>query len=150
MMDILGIPKRMFQQFEQMSNVEKGQGVQSKPQTPTAAVDMALSAMSERIDYLAEQFNVKSLEVKDLIPLQQAMKDTQLIQPHQVRAQGLLTQLAYQHQQAGPMDVESALEKHLDHLKNKPAVLADYKEGQHVLNMVRNLASARAQSIDAA
>lgn len=149
MMDILGIPKRMFQHFDQTHQVEKSQSIQNQPQAAKAA-DMALSSMSERIDYLATQFDVKSLPVHDLIPLQQALKDTQIIQSHQVRAQGLLTQLAYQHQQTGPMDVEAALENHLSHLKDKPAVLADYKEGQHVLNMVRNLASARAQSMHAA
>lgn len=149
MMDILGIPKRMFQQFEQMTHVEKGQSIQN--QNPSVdALKTGLSSLSERIDFLAEQFNVKSLELKDLKPLQQAMTDTQLIQPHQVRAQGLLTQLAYQHQQAGPMDVENALEQHLGQLKDRPAVLADYQEGQHVLNIVRNLASARTLSKDAA
>jgi len=149
MMDILGIPKRMFQHFEQMTHVEKGQAT-STTQGLTPKVDLALTPMSERISHLASEFDVKSLEVKDLIPLQQAMKDAQLIQPHQVRAQGLLTQLAYQHQQVGPMDLESALESHLSHLKEKPAVLADYKEGQHVLNMVRNLASARRDAMHAA
>jgi len=149
MMDILGLPKRMFQHFEQMTHVEKGQATEATT-TKTLTVDFSQTPMSERIAHLANEFDVKSLEVKDLIPLQQAMKEAQLIQPHQVRAQGLLTQLAYQHQQTGPMDVESALENHLSQLREKPAVLADYKEGQHVLNMVRNLASARADSMHAA
>lgn len=149
MMDILGFPKRMMQQFEQMTHMEKATAVPSKP-IKTPAVDMALSSMSERIDYLAQQFDVKALPVQKLMPLQQSLKDTNLIQPHQVRAQGLLTQLAYQHQQAGPIDVEAALETHLSTLKNKPAVLDDYKESQHVLNIVRNLASAREQSMHAA
>ncbi|GAA6135676.1 hypothetical protein NBRC116188_24660 [Oceaniserpentilla sp. 4NH20-0058] len=148
-MDILGFPKRMMQQFEQMAHTEKASAVSNKP-IKTPAVDMALSSMSERIDYLSQQFDVKELPVQDLMPLQQSLKDALLIQPHQVRAQGLLTQLAYQHQQTGPMNVEAALETHLSTLKDKPAVLDDYKESQHMLNIIRNLASAREQSMHAA
>lgn len=140
-MDIFGLPKRMMQQFGQMTQVDKAQPVSK--QAPTNNADMALSSMSERIDYLAQTFDVKALEVKDILPLQSALTENNFIQPHQVRAQGLLTQLAYQHYQAGPMDLENALENHLAGLKEKTSVLADYKEGQHVLNVVRNLASAR-------
>jgi len=140
-MDIFGLPKRMMQQFGQMTQVDKAQPVSK--QVPTNNADMALSSMSERIDYLAQTFDVKALEVKDILPLQSALTENNFIQPHQVRAQGLLTQLAYQHYQAGPMDLENALENHLAGLKEKTSVLADYKEGQHVLNVVRNLASAR-------
>ncbi|NVK39312.1 MAG: hypothetical protein HWE18_15400 [Gammaproteobacteria bacterium] len=141
MMDIFGLPKRMMQQFGQLTQVDKAQPVSK--QAPTNNADMALSSMSERIDYLAQTFDVKALEVKDILPLQSALTENNFIQPHQVRAQGLLTQLAYQHYQAGPMDLENALENHLAGLKEKTSVLADYKEGQHVLNVVRNLASAR-------
>lgn len=140
-MDIFGLPKRMMQQFGQLTQVDKAQPVSK--QAPTNNADMALSSMSERIDYLAQTFDVKALEVKDILPLQSALTENNFIQPHQVRAQGLLTQLAYQHYQAGPMDLENALENHLAGLKEKTSVLADYKEGQHVLNVVRNLASAR-------
>ncbi len=143
-MDIFGLPKRMMQQFGQMAQVDKTQAV-AKPASAKHN-DMALSSMSERIDYLAQSFNVKALEVKDILPLQSALTENQFIQPHQVRAQGLLTQLAYQHYQSGPMDLENALENHLAGLKDKTSVLADYKEGQHVLNVVRNLASARQAS----
>lgn len=140
-MDIFGLPKRMMQQFGQMAQVDKTQTV-AQPSS-TKQNNMALSSMSERIDYLAQSFNVKALEVKDVLPLQSALTESQFIQPHQVRAQGLLTQLAYQHYQSGPMDLENALENHLAGLKDKTSVLADYKEGQHVLSVVRNLASAR-------
>lgn len=148
MMDILGLPKRMMQQFEQMTQVENAQAVTSKKET--AAPDMALSSMGERINYIAREFDVKALQMKDLLPLQTALTEHGIIQSHQVRAQGLLTQLAYQHQQTGPMDLETSLETHLEQLKGKPAVLADYQEGKHVLNVVRNLASARDQQMHAA
>ena len=148
MMDILGLPKRMMQQFGQMTQVDKTQSV-TAPKDKQGH-DMALSSMGERINYLARDFNVKALNVSDILPLQTALKDHNIIQSHQVRAQGLLTQLAYHHYEAGSMDLEKALQTHLDELKGKPAVLADYQEGKHVLNVVRNLASAREQQMHAA
>ncbi|MFT5593095.1 MAG: hypothetical protein ACI8SR_001463 [Oceanicoccus sp.] len=148
MMDILGLPKRMMQQFEQMTHVESTPTI--APKKEPASSDMALSSMGERINYIAREFDVKALEMKDILPLQTALTEYGVIQSHQVRAQGLLTQLAYQHQQTGPMNLEQSLETHLDQLKGKPAVLADYQEGKHVLNVVRNLASARDQQMHAA
>lgn len=148
MMDILGLPKRMMQQFEQMTHVESSPTI--APKKESVSTDMALSSMGERINYIAREFDVKALEMKDILPLQTALTEYGVIQSHQVRAQGLLTQLAYQHQQTGPMDLEQSLETHLDQLKGKPAVLADYQEGKHVLNVVRNLASARDQQMHAA
>lgn len=148
MMDILGLPKRMMQQFEQMTHVESAPTI--APKKESVSTDMALSSMGERINYIAREFDVKALEMKDILPLQTALTEYGVIQSHQVRAQGLLTQLAYQHQQTGPMDLEQSLETHLDQLKGKPAVLADYQEGKHVLNVVRNLASARDQQMHAA
>lgn len=148
MMDILGLPKRMMQQFEQMAQVNPSQSVAATQETKTQ--DMALSSMGERINYLAREFDVKALNVSEILPLQTALTEHNLIQSHQVRAQGLLTQLAYHHYEAGPMDLEASLKTHLDELKDKPAVLADYQEGKHVLNLVRNLASAREQQMHAA
>ena len=148
MMDILSLPRRVFQEFGQMGSeaVKK-----TAPADKTTAVKThdALSSVGERINALAEQFNVKSLPVSEIMPLQKALTDTGLVNSSQVRAQGLLTQLAYQHQKTGPMDLEGALEDHLQGLKEKPAVLADYQEGRHVLNLVRNLSSAREQTTPA-
>jgi hypothetical protein len=149
-MDIMGLPKRMLGQFNQMNA--------TAPVAPSQAVDTpkekitlnALSSMSERISHIASEFNVKALEVKDIAPLQASLKDAGIIQANQVRAQGLLTQLAYKHYEAGPMDLEKALEEHVNTLKDKPAVLADHQEGKHVLNTVRNLISAREQQTHAA
>ena len=138
----------MMQQFEQMTQVDSAQTI--APKKEQVSSDMALSSMGDRINYLAREFDVKALDMKDIMPLQTALTEHGIIQSHQVRAQGLLTQLAYQHQQAGPMDLEQSLETHLDQLKGKPAVLADYQEGKHVLNVVRNLASAREQQTHAA
>jgi len=148
MMDILGLPKRMMQQFGQMTQVDQTQAVKAPQEV--SSEDMALSTMGQRINYLASEYDVKSLDVSDILPLQTALTDHDLIQSHQVRAQGLLTQLAYHHYEAGPMDLEKSLENHLEELKGKPAVLADYQEGKHVLNVVRNLASAREQQTHAA
>jgi hypothetical protein len=148
MMDILGLPKRMMQQFGQMTQVDQTQAVKAPTETKTQ--DMALSSMGDRVNYLAREFDVKALNMSDILPLQTALSDHEIIKSHQVRAQGLLTQLAYHHYEAGPMDLEKALETHLEELKGKPAVLADYQEGKHVLNVVRNLASAREQQTHAA
>ena len=148
MLDILALPKRMFHEFGQMSSeaVNKTASVDK----PNAAKQHdSLSSVGERINALAEQFNVKSLPVSEIMPLQKALTDTGLVNSTQVRAQGLLTQLAYQHQKTGPMDLEGALEDHLQGLKEKPAVLADYQEGRHVLNLVCNLSSAREQAMPA-
>ena len=148
MMDILGLPKRMMQQFGQMTQVNQTQSV--KAPNETKQPDMALSSMGDRINHLAKSFDVKALSVSEILPLQTALTDHNIIQSHQLRAQGLLTQLAYHHYEAGPMDLEKSLENHLAELKGKPAVLADYQEGKHVLNVVRNLASAREQQMHAA
>lgn len=109
-----------------------------------------ISSLSERLDKLAREFDVKSMPVSELVNLQESLRDSGFIQESQLRAQGLLPQLAYHHYQAGPMDIEVALEEHLQRLKDQPAVLADYQEGNHVLNVVRNLASARQQQTQAA
>lgn len=148
MMDILALPRRMFQEFGQMNSEAVNKTTQADKAAPAKQHD-ALSSVGERINALAEQFNVKALPVSEIMPLQKALTDTGLVNSSQVRAQGLLTQLAYQHQKTGPMDLEGALENHLQGLKEKPAVLADYQEGRHVLNLVRNLSSAREQAVPA-
>ena len=148
MMDILALPRRMFQEFGQMNSEAVNKTAQVDKSAPAKQHD-ALSSVGERINALAEQFNVKALPVSEIMPLQKALTDTGLVNSSQVRAQGLLTQLAYQHQKTGPMDLEGALEDHLQGLKEKPAVLADYQEGRHVLNLVRNLSSAREQAVPA-
>lgn len=144
MMDILGLPKRMFDQLGQM-NTQAPKAVDNDT-TVEIKNSAAMSAMGERINAVAARFDVKHLPISEVIPLQQALTDTGLVGSSQVRAQGLLTQLAYQHQKTGPMDLEQALEDHLTGLQEKPAVLADYQEGKHVLNLVRNLDSARAHA----
>ena len=48
------------------------------------------------------------------------------------------------------MNVEEAVEDHVNILKDKSAVLADHKESKQLLNTVRNLISAREQKIHAA
>jgi hypothetical protein len=149
-MDIMGLPKRMMNQFSQMNaaaTVAPAQPV--SPVKEPVTLD-SLSSMSERINHIASQFDVKALPVSDIASLQTSLKDSGLIQPTQVRAQGLLTQLAYRHYEAGPMDLEKALEEHVGSLKDKSAVLADHKEGKYMLNTVRNLMSAREQQGHAA
>ena len=147
MLDFLAMPKRMFHQLGQMNAAPQAQAVNKVDKPISIKNSDALSPMGERINAIAEQYDVKSLPIAEVMPLQQALTDTGLVRSSQVRAQGLLTQLAYQHQKTGPMDLESALEDHLQGLKEKPAVLADYQEGKHVLNLVRNLSSARSQAV---
>ncbi len=148
-MDILGLPKRMFAQFEQISGTEKADKASPVKESKTPKID-ALSPLSERLDTLARQFDLKALPVSELKDLQTSLLQTGFIGTNQVRAQGLLPQLAYHHYQAGPMNVEDALQEHLQRLTDQPAVLADFNEGKHVLNVVRNLISAREQQTQAA
>ncbi len=148
-MDILGLPKRMFAQFEQISGTEKASKVSPVNESKTPKID-ALSPLSERLDTLARQFDLKALPVSELKDLQTSLLQSGFIGTGQVRAQGLLPQLAYHHYQAGPMNVENALQEHLQRLTDQPAVLADFNEGKHVLNVVRNLISAREQQTQAA
>ncbi len=148
----MGLPKRMMNQFGQM-NKDKVDSVSNsepvKSNKPSVSLQ-SLSSMSERIDHIASEFDVKALPLSDISALQTSLTDSGLIQPTQVRAQGLLTQLAYRHYEAGPMNVEEALEDHVNTLKDKSAVLADHKESKQLLNTVRNLISAREQKIHAA
>ncbi len=148
-MDILGLPKRMLAQFEQMSATEKTSAATPIKENKAPTID-ALSPLSERLDNLARQFDLKALPVSELKNLQTSLLQSGFIGTGQVRAQGLLPQLAYHHYQAGPMDVEDALQEHLQRLTDQPAVLADFNEGKHVLNVVRNLISAREQQTQAA
>ncbi len=148
-MDILGLSKQMFQQLGKLAapdQVSKSQPVENSG----APSGQGISPLSERLDKLAREFDVKSMPVSELVNLQESLRDSGFIQESQLRAQGLLPQLAFHHYQAGPMDIETALEEHLKRLKDQPAVLADYQEGNHVLNVVRNLASARQQQTQAA
>lgn len=140
-MDIMGMSRRVFEQFGQPKT---NQAPSIKAVEPSAPAKVSANAsMSQRLDALAQQFDVKSMPVSELKHLQESLTDSGFIRETQVRAQGLLTQLAYKHYEAGPMDVEAALETHIQNLKEKPAVLADYQEGRHLLNVVRNLVSAR-------
>ncbi len=148
-MDIVGISKRMFQQLGQMNASQKTEQTNVKQDKPLAA-QHHMSPLSERLDNLARKFDLKSMPVSELKSLQSSLVESGFIDPTQVRAQGLLPQLAYHHYKAGPMDVESALEQHLTRLKDQPAVLADFHEGNHVLNVVRNLVSARQQQSEPA
>ena len=148
-MDILGLSKQMFQQLGKLTapdQVNKSQPVENND----ISSGQGISPLSERLDKLAREFDVKSMPVSELVNLQESLRDSGFIQESQLRAQGLLPQLAFHHYQAGPMDIETALEEHLSRLKDQPAVLADYQEGNHVLNVVRNLASARQQQTQAA
>lgn len=149
-MDIMGLPMRMLNQFTQMNSPSPVVESQA-PEATKKNIDInQLSSMSERIHHIANEFNVKSLPVNQVVSLQTSLKEAGIIQENQVRAQGLLTQLAYKHYEAGPMDLEQALEEHVATLKDKSAVLADHKEGKHVLNTVRNLISARDKENSAA
>ena len=149
-MDIMGLPKRMLNQFSQLNSPATITATQATAGTKEKVSLDSLSSMSERINHIASEFDVKALPISEIASLQTSLKDSGLIQPTQVRAQGLLTQLAYRHYEAGPIDLEKALEDHVGSLKDKSAVLADHKEGKHVLNTVRNLISAREQQIAAA
>jgi len=142
----MGLPKRMLNQFNQLSSAAPA--APSKPaDAPIKKMTIdSMSPMSDRINHIANEFDVKALAIQDVGALQATLKESGIIQPNQVRAQGLLTQLAYKHYESGPMDLEKALEEHISTLKDKSAVLADHKEGKHVLNMVRNLISAREQN----
>ena len=148
-MDILGLPKRMFQSLEQMSATQKTAKAKAVQESPSIQAQET-APLTERLDSLARQFDLKALPVSDLKPLQTSLMKNGFIGDNQVRAQGLLTQLAYHHYEAGPMDVEVALEAHLNRLTDQSAVLADFHEGKHVLNLVRNLVSARQQQTQAA
>ena len=149
-MDIMGLPKRMLNQFSQLNSPATITATQATADTKEKVSLDSLSSMSERINHIASEFDVKALPISEIASLQTSLKDSGLIQPTQVQAQGLLTQLAYRHYEAGPIDLEKALEDHVGSLKDKSAVLADHKEGKHVLNTVRNLISAREQQIAAA
>lgn len=143
-MDILGLSKRMFSQLGQFSADKTSAAKEKEAATGVHARDThMLSNSTERLNQLAGRYDIRALPVSDLLPLQQDLMQQGFIGQNQVRAQGLLPQLAYAHYQAGPMDVEQALQNRLDQLSEKPAVLADYQDTQHVLNVVRNLGSAR-------
>ena len=92
----MGLPKRMMNQFGQM-NKDKVDSVSNsepvKSNKPSVSLQ-SLSSMSERIDHIASEFDVKALPLSDISALQTSLTDSGLIQPTQVRAQGLLTQLA--------------------------------------------------------
>ncbi len=145
-MDILGLSRRMFDQIGQMSQNAQVRPTEATQAEPKIKPPSAMSSLSERLDHLAQQFDVKAMPVSELVALQESLTQSGFIGATQVRAQGLLPQLAFHHYQAGPMDVESALEEHIKRLKDQPAVLADYNESKHVLNVVRNLSSARTQA----
>lgn len=149
-MDIMGLSRRLFDQIGQTATSAKAQRTEKVAKEETNPGGRPSSALTERLQHVAQQFNVKSLAVSDLIPLQQELKNQGFIGESQLRAQGLLPQLAYHHYEAGPMDVEVALKEHLSRLQDKPTVLADHHEGKHMLNLVRNLASARAETESAA
>ncbi len=150
-MDIMGLSRRLFDQLGQTANQIKTKANEKVDMAETLEPDRAsASALSARLQTLADQFDVRALPISELIPLQDALKQQGFIGESQVRAQGLLPQLAFHHYEAGPMDVEQALQQHLDRLRDKPAVLADHHEGRHMLNLVRNLASARGQTETAA
>jgi len=150
-MDIMGLSRRLFDQLGQTANQIKTKASEQVDDAAGLEPDRASSsALSARLQSLADQFDVHALPVSELIPLQEALKQQGFIGESQVRAQGLLPQLAYHHYEAGPMDVEQALESHLERLRDKPVVLADHHEGRHMLNLVRNLASARSQTNTAA
>lgn len=151
-MDIMGLSRRLFDQIGQTANaateaVKKTAPVETKESPDTI---QETTVLTERLHELAEQYDVKSLAVSDLIPLQEDLKQQGFIGSEQVRAQALLPQLAYHHYEAGPMDVESALQDHLQRLQDKPAVLADFQDSKHLLNVIRNLSSARQQISSAA
>ena len=148
-MDIMGLSKRMFHQLGQLTAADQVNKAPSVDNSE-AVSQQGISPLSERLDKLAKEFDVKSIPVNELVNLQESLRQSGFIQENQLRAQGMLPQLAYHHYQAGPMDIESALEEHLQRLKDQPAVLADYQEGKHVLNVIRNLASARQQQTQAA
>lgn len=141
-MDIMGLSRRLFDQIGQTANAAT-EVVKKTAPSDAPAPNRQQPLLTERLRDLAQQFNVKSLPINDLIPLQQALKDQGFIHSNQVRAQALLPQLAYHHYESGPMDVEEALEHHLQRLQNKPSVLADYQDTKHMLNTIRNLSSAR-------
>lgn len=149
-MDIMGLSKRLFDQLGQSANALKTSRTEKIQPSEQTSDHSSMSSLTTRLQNVAQQFNVKSLAISELIPLQEALTSQGFIADNQVRAQGLLPQLAYHHYQAGPMDVESALKEHLDRLQNKSTVLADHHEGKHMLNLVRNLASARSQTETAA
>lgn len=149
-MDIMGLSKRMFQQLGQLKETPSSLKAEKVESQPSKAQIDHLSPMGQRVATVAQEFNVSRLPISEVIPLQTRLTEVGLIKTDQVRAQGLLTQLAYKHQQAGPMNVEEALENHLDHLNQQGTVLADYQEGKHLLNTIRNLISAREQQTHAA
>ena len=141
-MDIVGLSKRFFQQLGNTQSAQATPAAKSEDPAKYPSIDH-LSPMGQRVATVALEFDVKHLSISDVIPLQTRLTEVGLIKTDQVRAQGLLTQLAYKHQQAGPMDVEHALTQHLDQMNQQGTVLADYQEGKHLLNTVRNLISAR-------
>ncbi|EAT12745.1 hypothetical protein HF888_13300 [Bermanella marisrubri] len=149
-MDIMGLSKRMFDHLGQMSPKR------AEATNTTSAIDQSAKptqvltgSISQQLQQIAQRFDVRSLEVSDVIPLQQALKDSGLINDTQVRAQGMLTQMAYHHYESGPMNLESSLQEHVGRMRERPTVLADHRESQHLMNIIKNLQSARAE-IDAA
>ncbi|WP_396588738.1 hypothetical protein [Bermanella sp. R86510] len=146
-MDIMGLSKRMFDHLGQMSTKKTNQPQEvTKPQPAENKDQVLTGSLSQQLKQIAQRFDVNSLPVSDVLPLQQALKESGLVNDQQVRAQGLLTQLAYHHYDTGPMNVETALQEHMGRLKERPTVLADHKESQHLLNVVKNLQSARQNS----
>lgn len=149
-MDIMGLSKRMFDHLGQMSPKRTDASNTTTATDQTAKSTQVLTgSVSQQLQQIAQRFDVKSLNVSDIIPLQQALKDSGLISETQVRAQGMLTQMAYHHYESGPMNLENALQEHMGRMKERPTVLADHRESQHLMNIIKNLQSARAE-IDAA
>lgn len=149
-MDIMGLSRRLFDQLGQTATAAKTTRAEKVKADDSTATSTQSSALTARLQDVAQKYNVKSLAISDLIPLQEELKNQGFIGESQLRAQGLLPQLAYHHYESGPMDVEVALKDHLGRLQEKPAVLADHHEGRHMLNLIRNLASARPETETAA
>lgn len=153
MMDIMGLSKRMFQHLGQMSSNSTKENSKVAHQGNDVAQSSPIQlqgSLSQRLQQVASEYDVTALNISDVLPLQSRLVESGLIQPNQVRAQGLITQMAYKHQTLGPMNLESALESHIEELAQRTSVLADHKESKHLLNVVRNLISARQEQNNAA
>jgi len=153
MMDIMGLSKRMFQHLGQMSSNSTKEtskvAYQGNESRQTAPVQLQ-GSLSQRLQQVAAEYDVSALNISEVLPLQSRLVESGLIQANQVRAQGLITQMAYKHQSMGPMNLEAALEDHIGELAQRSSVLADHKESKHLLNVVRNLISARQEQNNAA
>ena len=73
-MDIMGLPKRMLNQFSQLNSPATITATQATADTKEKVSLDSLSSMSERINHIASEFDVKALPISEIASLQTSLK----------------------------------------------------------------------------